>query len=133
MNLLLLDVGNSRLKWAVVRKPYRRRQEFAAQGVMELKALRASAAGWSRLFKAAGTPDRIYACNVAGGGVERQIRATSGHAGLLSPRFARSAAVAAGVRNAYSEPWRLGVDRWVALIGARHEHPGKDLCLGSLG
>ena len=133
MNLLLLDVGNSRLKWAVLRKPYRRRQEFAALGVVELKALHTSAAGWTRLFKAAGTPDRIYASNVAGAVMERQIRAASTRAALESPHFARSSATAAGVRNAYPEPWRLGVDRWVQLIGAHHEHPGRDLCLVSLG
>jgi type III pantothenate kinase len=133
MNLLLLDVGNSRAKWAVLRQPYRRRQEFAAQGVMELKALHTSAAGWSRLFKAAGIPDRIYACNVAGTVMERQIRAVSNRARLESPHFVRSSATAGGVRNAYPEPWRLGVDRWVQLIGARHKHPGTDLCLVSLG
>lgn len=132
MNFLLLDVGNSRLKWALLRQRYRRRQEFAAQGVMALTALRGSA-GWSRLFKSAGTPDLIYACNVAGAAVERQIRAASARAGLGSPHFARSAAAAAGVRNAYPEPWRLGADRWVGLIGARHEHPDKDLCLVGLG
>jgi type III pantothenate kinase len=133
MNLLLLDVGNSRLKWAVLRQPYRRQQNFAAQGVMELKALHTSAAGWSRLFKDAGTPDRIHACNVAGAAMERQIRAASSRAGLKPAHFARSSATAAGVGNAYPEPWRLGVDRWVQLIGAHHEHPGKDLCLVSLG
>ena len=133
MNLLLLDIGNSRLKWAVVRQPYRPGQPFAAHGVMAIRTLRSSALVWSRLFKAAGTPDAIYACNVAGRAVERQIRAASGRAGLKPPQFARSAAAAAGVRNAYPEPWRLGVDRWVQLIGAHHEHPGKDLCLVSLG
>jgi type III pantothenate kinase len=133
MNLLLLDVGNSRLKWAVLRQPYQRRQDFAAQGVMELKALHTSAASWSRLFKATGRPEVIYACNVAGAGMERQIRAASMRARLDTPHFVHSAAVAAGVRNGYPEPWRLGVDRWVQLIGAHYEHPGKDLCLVSLG
>jgi type III pantothenate kinase len=133
MNLLLLDVGNSRLKWAVLRQRYRRRQDFSAQGVVELKALRSSAVSWSRLFKVTGTPDLIYACNVAGAGVERQICAALRRAGLASPHLARSAATAGGVRNGYPEPWRLGVDRWVGLIGARHEHPGKDLCLVGLG
>ncbi len=133
MNLLLLDAGNSRLKWAVLREPYRRRQDFAAQGVMELKALHTSATGWSRLFKVTGNPDFIFACNVAGAAMERQIRAASARAGLKPAQFARSAAEAAGVRNAYPEPWRLGVDRWVQLIGAHDEHPGKDLCLVSLG
>jgi type III pantothenate kinase len=133
MNLLLLDVGNSRLKWALLRNPYQRGQEFAAQGAVELKALHTSAAGWSRLFRQAGTLERVYACNVAGAAMARQIRAASRRAGLKSPHFARSAVAAAGVRNAYPEPWRLGVDRWVQLIGAHHEHPGRDLCLVSLG
>jgi type III pantothenate kinase len=133
MNLLLLDIGNSRLKWAVVRQRYRRGQPFAAHGVMEIRTLRSSALVWSRLFKAAGTPDTIYACNVAGRAVERQIRAAARRAGLGAPRFARSQAAAGGVRNGYRESWRLGADRWLGLIGARHEHPGKDLCLVGLG
>jgi len=132
MKLLLLDAGNSRLKWALLRKPYRRRQEFAAQGVVELAALR-SAAAWSRLLKRSGNPGLIYACNVAGAAVERQIRAASRRAGLGRPHFAHSEVATAGVRNGYPEPWRLGVDRWVGLIGAHHEHPGKDVCLVGLG
>jgi type III pantothenate kinase len=133
MNLLLLDVGNSRLKWALLCSRYRRGAPFEAHGVIEIATLRRSAALWPRLFEAAGTPDAIHACNVAGAAVERQIRAAAARAGLATPLFARSRSAAAGVRNAYPEPWRLGVDRWVALIGARHEHPGKDLCLVGLG
>jgi type III pantothenate kinase len=132
VKLLLLDVGNSRLKWALLRKPYRRGQEFAGQGVVELSALRSSVA-WSRLMKKAKNPDLIYACNVAGPGIERQLRAASRRAGIGAPHFAHSEVVAAGVRNGYPDPWRLGVDRWVGLIGAHHEHPGKDICLVGLG
>jgi type III pantothenate kinase len=133
MKLLLLDVGNSRLKWALLRQRYRRGRKFAATGVVELPALHRSAAAWSQLFKATGTPDAIYVCNVAGAAMERQIRAASKRAGLGTPHFMRTVARTAGVRNAYPEPWRLGVDRWLGLIGARHEHPGKDLCLVGLG
>jgi type III pantothenate kinase len=132
VKLLLLDVGNSRLKWALLRKPYRRRQQFAAQGVVELAALRSPAA-WSRLLKVARNPDLIYACNVAGATIEWQLRAASRRAGIGAPHFAHSEVAAAGVRNGYPDPWRLGVDRWVGLIGAHHEHPGKDLCLVGLG
>ncbi|WP_137888653.1 pantothenate kinase [Pseudomonas sp. 2FE] len=45
---------------------------------------------------------------------------------LLAQRFgiascrARSAAVAAGVRNGYSDYERLGLDRWLAVLGAYH-------------
>ncbi len=130
---LLLDVGNSRLKWALLNQGYRRGQPFAGRGVVELEALLHSTAAWSRLLHGAGEPQIIHACNVAGAAVERQIRAAAARAGLGPPRFARSQAAAAGVRNGYREAWRLGVDRWLALIAARYEHPGKDLCLVGLG
>ncbi|MFI4869708.1 MAG: type III pantothenate kinase [Steroidobacterales bacterium] len=132
MKLLLLDVGNSRLKWALLRGRYRRGQPFAAQGAVEIPALR-SLAAWSRLFKGLGAPDVIWACNVAGVAVERRIRAACQRAGLPAPQFARSQHAAAGVRNAYRDTWRLGADRWVGLIGARHEHPGRNLCIVGLG
>ncbi|HEX4025294.1 MAG TPA: type III pantothenate kinase [Steroidobacteraceae bacterium] len=131
--LLLLDSGNSRLKWALVRSPYQRRQAFAARGVLELASVHRSAAALARVLRAAGPDVRVHACNVAGERAERQIRLAVSGAGLRAPRFARSAAVAAGVRNGYREAWRLGVDRWVALIGARHEYPGEALCLVGIG
>jgi type III pantothenate kinase len=133
MSVLLLDIGNSRLKWALVRQRYRRGEAFAAHGAIDMRILRRSRAAWSRLLQAAGTADAIYACNVAGRAVERQLRAAARREGLKTPRFARSRAAGGGLRNAYREPWRLGVDRWLSLIGARHEHPGKDLCLVGLG
>jgi type III pantothenate kinase len=38
----------------------------------------------------------------------------------VEPRWVVSGASACGVTNGYDHPTRLGVDRWVALIGARH-------------
>jgi type III pantothenate kinase len=136
MSLLLLDIGNSRLKWALMREPYRRRQAFAARGVMELRLLRGTNSALARLFKAAsgaGLLPKVHACNVAGPAIERQLRTAARRAGLGSVRFARSEITAAGVRNGYREVWRLGVDRWVALIGAHHEHPDMDLCIVGIG
>ena len=133
MMRLLLDIGNSRLKWALLRQDYRRGQRLATQDAIELGRLQRAAAAWERLLARAGTPDAIHVCNVAGPAVERQIRAAAARVGLPVPHFARSMKAAAGVRNGYREPWRLGVDRWTALIGARHEHPAKNLCLVGLG
>src|SRR5208337_55868 len=70
---------------------------------------------------------------VAGGAIERQIGAVARRAGWSPPRWVRSDARAAGIRNAYHEPWRLGVDRWVALIGARDFFPGHALLIVSVG
>jgi type III pantothenate kinase len=76
---------------------------------------------------------RILVCSVAGADVDRRIRRAARAAALPPPRFVRSARRAGGVINAYAEPWRLGVDRWLALIGARHAFPGEALCLVSVG
>jgi type III pantothenate kinase len=133
MSRLLLDIGNTRIKWALCGEPGRRPGRFLRRGATELAALLRSAAAWSRLLRQAGRPDSIWVCNVGGAEVARQLRIALQRAGLAAPRFVRSAAAAGGVRNAYPQPWRLGVDRWVALIGARHEYPGKDLCIVGLG
>ncbi len=133
MSQLLLDIGNSRIKWACLREPYRRGQAFAARGALELQALHARPKALSRLFAAAGPLAGVYVCSVAGAAVERQIRSCAAAAGLRAPHFVHSAAAGAGVRNGYRDPWRLGADRWVGLIGARHEHPGQALCIVSIG
>lgn len=47
------------------------------------------------------------------------------------PDFARSSAHHAGVINAYAEPARLGVDRWLALIALRAR--AMDVCVVDCG
>jgi type III pantothenate kinase len=136
MSLLLLDSGNSRLKWALTREPYRRGEAFAARGFMELRELSTGRSALTRVFEAlaaSGLKPTVHACNVAGPAVERRLRAMARRCGLGSIRFARSAAAGGGVRNGYREAWRLGADRWVALIGAHHEHPDMDLCVVGIG
>jgi type III pantothenate kinase len=75
----------------------------------------------------------IVACNVAGGQIEARLRACATRARLPRPQFVRTAARAAGVRNGYTEPWRLGADRWVTLIGAHAAWPRHALCLVGIG
>jgi type III pantothenate kinase len=136
MSLLLLDCGNSRLKWALSREPYRRGETFAARGVVELRELSSSRCVLVRIFKAmvaSGLRPTLHACNVAGPAVERHLRALARRCGLGPVHLARSAAVGGGVRNGYRESWRLGADRWLALIGAHHEHANMDLCIVGIG
>jgi type III pantothenate kinase len=130
---LLLDIGNSRVKWACLREPYRRGQRFAARGVLELTAVRARREAFARPFMRAGRGASLYVCNVAGAAVERQVIAAARRAGLRAPNFVRSTRSAGGVRTGYRDPWRLGTDRWLGLIGAHHEHPRAALCIVSIG
>jgi type III pantothenate kinase len=131
--MLLLDIGNSRIKWARLQGSYRRGQRFAARGAVDLVRFDARGAALESLLESTGPRVRIVACNVAGAAVAGRLRLLARRTGARVPQFVRSAAAAAGVRNAYAEPWRLGADRWAALIGARFENPGRALCLVAAG
>jgi type III pantothenate kinase len=76
---------------------------------------------------------RVLACSVVSLARERAITRAARAAGLPEPQFIRSARRAAGVRNGYVDPWRLGADRWVALVGARLARPGRALCIVDAG
>jgi type III pantothenate kinase len=130
--VLLIDAGNSRLKWALLPMNYRRGSRFARHGVVDRQAsgIRRTL---GRLLQSARAPGRVLVCNVAGASFERQLRAAARAAGVGGLEFAHTAPAGAGVRNAYAEPWRLGVDRWVALIGAHHEYPRQAVCIVSVG
>lgn len=106
---------------------------FDRRGVLALSALRRSAAPLRALFAAMPAGTAILACNVAGGQIAARVRACAADARLPRPQFVRTSARAAGVRNAYAEPWRLGADRWVALIGAHAASPRRALCLVGIG
>ena len=54
-------------------------------------------------------------------------------AGAPKPEFVVSQRRAAGVTTAYLEPWRLGVDRFVGVIGAHHLCRGSASCAVNVG
>ena len=71
---LLLDIGNSRVKWARLQGSYRRGQRFDARGAIALERFDARGAALELQLKAMGPRARIVACNVAGAAVERRLR-----------------------------------------------------------
>lgn len=125
--LLLIDVGNSRIKWAPVSRGRRSSQRHAP--------LRNDGRATFRELLAGAPKDlQVLAVNVAGRAVERALRAAARAARLPRPRFLRSSEAAAGVINGYDEAWRLGADRWAALIGARHlQATPRPACIVSVG
>lgn len=127
MTLLLVDAGNSRIKWARVTRGRR--------GTQRGEPLRGNGAATFRAMLAP-LPARaqVLAVSVAGRDVERALVSAARAAKLPVPRFLRSTAAAAGLVNGYEEPWRLGADRWAALIGAWHVTGArKALCVVDVG
>lgn len=111
---LLIDVGNSSIKWASL--------EAGALGSMK-SSLHEGFEAFAELFESIWgnlpTPDRVLVSNVAG-----EIFSTSFihwvKEGWGCPVvFVQPQSKAYGVVNSYTEPEKLGVDRWLALIGAR--------------
>jgi type III pantothenate kinase len=112
--VLLLDVGNSRCKWALVRDgqwPHR-----GALGNTEFRALQ-------QAFAQLPAPSRILVSNVAGVPMAERVQALCA-AWSCPPQFVQAQAQQCGVRNGYEQPQRLGSDRWAALIAAWHQVRG---------
>ena len=130
---LLVDAGNTRLKGCLLSGT--RLQGVRAQPWARGGERRAADALLRAMRRAAGrrTVARLLACSVAGTTLERALRAAARDAGLPAPQFIRSARRGGGVRNGYAEAWRLGADRFIALVGARAQHPGRALLLVDAG
>ncbi|HAF44642.1 MAG TPA: type III pantothenate kinase, partial [Gallionellaceae bacterium] len=106
--MLLLDVGNSRCKWALVQDGAWTHQGVA--GNTEWIALQ-------HAFAALPVPDRVVVSNVAGEAMAQRLRAVC--AEWKCPlEFVTASAQCCGVHNGYEQTERLGSDRWAALIAA---------------
>ena len=127
MKVLLIDVGNTRIKWQLVVARRGGTLRSAAWNGRNLDAVA------TRLCAGAAGATAVYVCSVAERRSGPALRRAARRAGLPRPVFVRSARKAAGVTNAYREAWRLGVDRWMALIGARALYPDRAICIIDIG
>jgi type III pantothenate kinase len=115
MTFLAIDVGNTRLKWALYQTPHRQ-APLLAQGAEFLENIDKLADGaWAALPP----PDRMLGCIVAGDALKRRVQEQM-EIWEVEPRWVVSRATEAGLTNGYDVPSRLGADRWVAMIGAWH-------------
>ena len=116
--ILLVDAGNSRIKWASLSgarmdgSGYVRQPAFGDyQGVFD---------AWHDLPE----PRRVVIANVAGEACATALRDWVAENWRCKVEFVTASAQAHGVTNAYEEPARLGVDRWLALIAVRAAYEG---------
>jgi type III pantothenate kinase len=152
MSWLLLDAGNSALKWALLPPLLAQWPDASAPQAggdhayfrgstaidapalpAELARALAMAATWgtgAALRASFGcfvtTPERLDAVNAA-------IAAAGAGAVRWLPAGAHFAHDQITVENGYREPEKLGADRWHALIGARARFPGRALVVVCAG
>jgi type III pantothenate kinase len=125
--ILLVDIGNTRIKWATLRGGRLGRQRALVY------------AGWKardfgrRVFASVGPLSRVVVASVAGARVEAEVRSAV-KARLGCPvEYIRTVRRQASVVTRYREPWRLGVDRFVAAIAAHHLAGDRPACVISAG
>ena len=107
---LLMDAGNTRIKWALVEGGQWQTDSFTL-GTGEFDGLASALATLKR-------PEAVAVSNVRGERFAESLQQwVKAHWGL-TVFFAASESAWSFLRNGYLDPRSLGVDRWVCLIGA---------------
>lgn len=127
MSALLIDIGNSRIKWALLR------------GDRPGKSQAADYSGWRardfarRVIGSRPEVERILVSNVAADGVGDAFARGARLAGAPKPERVSTQKRACGVTIGYIDPWRLGVDRLLAMIAAHRRFAGRPVCAVAVG
>lgn len=116
---LLIDIGNSRLKWA-----WTFGAELAA-GPAFSSDITTLADDLQRFWgDRPSPPTEVYLANVAGADRAAVLSDWLLTQWGLVPRVVRPETQRYGVVNGYDQPQQLGVDRWVALVGLQAYYGG---------
>jgi len=121
--LLLIDAGNTRVKWAIALDGAAP-GDWIAHGAVAHADLETLGDAWAGHAIA-----RALVSNVAGATLAERLAAQLPVA--PTPFVARPEL--AGLRNRYREPARLGADRFAAALGARTLAPARALVVATCG
>ncbi|MDR0563679.1 MAG: type III pantothenate kinase [Azoarcus sp.] len=119
--ILLIDAGNSRIKWRLAGENVRASGACSHEAPNDLKIC----------IETPGI-SRVLGCNVAGPVRGEELAALVARRGLLL-EWVSADTQRCGVQNLYTHPSRLGADRWAALIGAHHLYPSRNILVAMAG
>lgn len=123
---LLVDLGGTRLKWSLLADGELTPMDSAHWRERGMPAT--LEAVWASLPR----PEEVLVASVSEAEATRAVELWCERHWALSPAAVKVAMQAAGVRNRYAQPERLGVDRWLAAIGAYHRC-GSAVCVVDAG
>ncbi|MBN8885730.1 MAG: type III pantothenate kinase [Rudaea sp.] len=130
---LLIDLGNSRLKSALWDGTHLHRGTtltHARTGDGEPADGTSAEVDFASLWKDIPAVNAIWVASVAANSLEQALTQSLNEHFAVPVRYARSPAAACGVRNAYSAPARLGVDRFLGMVAAHRESAGPAVIAG---
>ena len=120
--ILELDVGNSRIKW---RRMSADRSETLSRGInLDEDEFFAEQGNY-------GVPSRFLMGSVADKRLTKRISKWSETQWSISPLEAQVRRVCGGVKINYADVTRLGVDRWLAMLGAFERSKGPCIVIDS--
>ncbi len=135
--LLLVDAGNTRIKWALVDDAAADARDVAALGRWKAfgSVSHAEAGTLAQAWQALPAA-RVLLSNVAGAAVRallEQALAQGFHQHTPVIDWFASVAELAGIRNGYRTPAQLGCDRFASMIGAHALLPQQALIVATCG
>ncbi|MBN45619.1 MULTISPECIES: type III pantothenate kinase [unclassified Methylophaga] len=124
--ILLVDIGNSQVKWTTIKSKVLADSESFARPKTGIKA------ALNKAWKSLDGITAIFVSNVAGEKMAAQLSEWVEKQWQLTPVFIRSEKRRFGVTNAYDQAETLGIDRWLAIIAGR-QHAKEVTCIIDCG
>ena len=112
---LFIDLGNSRIKWMSEEQQNPDAAEYADAEL---------GAQLDRIWKKLPPPGQVWLASVATPGVQAAVREWVRQNWRIVPQNISVQPFACGVTCGYQDPAQLGVDRWMAILGAYRLNPG---------
>lgn len=115
-NCLQLDIGNSSAKWRLV---------AGGQIISRGRYSERDADSLDALLACADSLDQILISSVASEERELELGKHLAKRWSIQPWFARTEQSTGRLQSCYVEPARMGVDRWLAMLGAIEHRSGR--------
>jgi len=129
--ILTVDIGNSRIKWALWRA-----DKIVERGAAT-HAIDNHADGFDELFSKVGKPTYIFAVCVAGNKLSQGLSEWSKQHWQLGVEFLKTqkhfSNISNNIINAYENPEQHGVDRWAGVVASHQSCPGSSVCVINAG
>jgi len=131
-NKLLIDLGNSRLKWRLYNVP-------DSHGLVDSgrldhnNSVKTLKEGLNNNWDDWSAPEQVWISAVASISIQQELELWLSNHWDREPIYANTKASEIGVINAYNKTEELGADRWLALIAARVRYPTQGICVVDCG
>ena len=121
---LLIDIGNTRLKAAL----WDGRVLHALGATVHAGIV--DDVDFDALWINVGRVDKVFVASVAGAALEQRLSVRLAEHFGIDAVFCTSPAAACGVRNAYAQPARFGIDRFLGLVALHARDPIASVLVG---